>query len=85
MHIKKSFNSPGKVILYQVFPEAIVIFNFDFCSINMREIRVLNYFILLRKFLKLLQPNALFCLSICMCAYTHKYTHVDIHSHPPMM
>lgn len=28
MHIKKSFNSPGKVILYQVFPEATVIFNF---------------------------------------------------------
>lgn len=43
----------------------------------MREIRVLNYLILLSKFLKRLQTRTSY-ISMYVCVYTH--THIDTHT-----
>lgn len=67
----RSFNSHGKVIIYQRLQWFLIL---NFCSTNIREIRVLNYLI---KFLKLLQPRTS-CISVYVWIYTHthRYTHI---------
>lgn len=45
----------------------------------MREIRVLNYLILLSKFLKLLQTRTSY-ISMYVCVYIHTHTLIDTHT-----